>query len=98
MKKIYEEVMSVFKENEKVFVSYYDNVSELVDDGMDLEVVDENHYVFGNPNAAPSELKEPFIMIEVESSSDLPIFVEDRKEDVLIYLKDNHSKLIEEGN
>ena len=92
MKKTYEEVTNALKENEKVFVNYYDNVNDLIDDGMDKETLDETYYVFGNPNAVPSELNESFIIVEVEGSTDLPIFTKDRDHKVMNYLKDNHKE------
>ena len=98
MKQTYKDIMKVFKENEKVFINYYDSVNDLIDDGMDKDILDENYYVFGNPNAAPSGLQESFIIIEVEGSTDLPIFTADRKEDLLHYLEDNHGEYIIEGN
>lgn len=98
LKQKFEEVMKVWKENEKVFVSYFENVNELLDDGMDKEVLDEEYYVFGNPNAVPSELKESFIIVEVSGATDTPIFTSDSKEEVLHYLEDNHSEYIREGN
>src|SRR5690625_3486498 len=98
MKKVYENIKKNWVENDKVFVSYFENVQELLDDGMDKEVLDEEYYVFGNSNAVPSELEESFIIVEVSGAMDTPIFTADSKEGVLHYLEDNHSEYIKEGN
>lgn len=98
MKQTYNEIMKSWVGNDKVFVSYFENVNELLDDGVDKEVLDEEFYVFGNPEATPSKLEEPFIIIEVEGSVDTPIFTAERKEEVLHYLEGNHGEYIKEGN
>lgn len=95
LKQKFEEVMKVWKENEKVFVNYFDNVNELLNDGMNKEVLNETYYVYGSVDTKPSELEEPFIIIEVESSVDLPVFTEEYKEEVMHYLKGSHPELVE---
>ena len=98
MEKVYENIKKNWVENVKVFVSYFENVQELLDDGMDKEVLDEEYYVYGNPEAIPSKLEEPFIILDAAGSGDTPIFTAERKEEVLHYLEDNHSEYIVEGN
>lgn len=75
--------------NEKVFVSHYNNVEELFEDGMDKEILDEKHYVYGKSSMKPSEIKEGFTIIEVEGSSDTPVFLDSQKEEMERYLEGN---------
>lgn len=98
MKQIYNEIMKRWVGNDKVFVSYFENVQELLDDGMDKEVLDEEYYDYGNPETTPSKLEEPFIIVEVSGATDTPIFTADSKEDLIHYLEDNHGEYIREGN
>lgn len=93
MKKTYEEIINVLKENDKVFVEYHESANELLQDNIDKDVLDEKWFVWGS-ETKPSELDQPFIMIDVESSENLPIFTEDRKEDALHYLRDNHKDIL----
>lgn len=95
MKQVYENVMKVFdadKANGKVWVNYFDNVQQALEDGFYKEILDEDYFIFGNPEATPSELEEPFIIIEVEAASNLPIFIEESKDDVIHYLEDHHKE------
>ncbi|HLR59953.1 MAG TPA: helix-turn-helix domain-containing protein [Pseudogracilibacillus sp.] len=70
---------------EGTFVTYYNNVNELIDDGMDIEILDEKFYVFGNKYMKPSEIKEALTIVEVESSDDTPIFLEGQEDELKNY-------------
>ena len=98
MEKVYEIIKKDWVKNDKVFVSYFENVKEIINDGMDKEVLDEEYYVYGNPETTPSKLEEPFIIVEVSGATDTPIFTADSKEDLIHYLEDNHGEYIREGN
>src|SRR5690625_2019132 len=97
MKQVFESVASRLKENEKVFVSYYNNVSELLNDGMDEETLDENCYIWGM-DGKPSHLGEPFVIVEVSGATDTPIFTAEYADQLIDYLEDNHSEYLKEGN
>ena len=93
MRKVYENIMNRWKENEKVFVSYYNNVSEILEDGVDQESLDETYFVWGSEQK-PSGLQEPFIIVEVSGAVDTPIFTEDYADRAIGYLEDNHSEYL----
>lgn len=94
MEKLFNEIDNIFIKNNKVNISYYCSVGDLLNDGMDAEILDENWYVFGNKNAKPSELNESFVIVEVEGTSDLPIFTHERKNELLKYLQENHKEYL----
>ena len=100
MKQVYENVMKVFDEekaNGKVWVSYFDNVQQALANGFDKETLDEVFYIWGKKDILTSDLDEQFIMIEEQGATDLPIFTEDSKHEVMHYLEDNYSEYLE-GN
>ena len=70
---------------EGTFVTYYYNVSELLADGMDKEVLDEKHYVFGNKDMKPSEIEGPIAVVEVEGSDDTPVFLAGQEDELKRY-------------
>lgn len=72
---------------EGTFVTYYYNVGELLADGMDKEVLDEKHYVFGNKDMSPSETEGPIAVVEVEGSDDTPIFLEGQEDELKSYFE-----------
>ena len=72
---------------EGTFVTYYYNVGELLADGMDKEVLDEKHYVFGNKDMSPSEIEGPIAVVEVEGADDTPIFLEGQEDELKRYFE-----------
>lgn len=93
MKNVFENIMNRWKENEKVFVSYYNNANEILEDGIDKETLNETYYIWGN-ESKPSELQEPFIIVEVSGAVDTPIFTEEYADKAVDYLEDNHKEYI----
>lgn len=102
MKQTYNEVRSALKYTDKIHVEFYNNLKELQETGFDEdtktfhETIDNNWYVFGSKTISPSDLNEPFILIDDEGASDLPIFTKDRKDEVIHYLKGNYRHLVDD--
>lgn len=95
IKEAFDKVADRWVENDKVFVSYYQNVNDLLTDGMDEETLDENYYIWGM-DGKPSHLGEPFVIVEVSGATDTPIFTAEYAERLIGYLEDNYSEYLEE--
>ncbi len=70
------------------FITKYNNVEELLNDGMDVEVLNEKHYVYGHKEMIPSEIKGAFTLIEVIGADDTPIFLEEDSHMIDEYMND----------
>lgn len=95
MKSVFDQVQKVFdreKANGKVWVNYFENVSDLLNDGMDKEFLDNNYFIWGS-DSRPSELNEPFVIVEAEGA-DLPVFTKNSGDQVITYLKNSYSEFI----